>query len=104
MSSPADNDPLHARLQEFLRRNLEPGSGFVPQVEAPGPEEKGPSPAKKDRFDFDLTPKQVKEHLDRFVIKQDEAKKRSPSAITITTCRPSRRAVRCRITRSRMCS
>ena len=35
-SMSAENDPLHARLQEFLKRNLEPGSGFIPQVEQPG--------------------------------------------------------------------
>ena len=82
MSSPSESDPLHARLQEFLRRNLEPGSGFVPQVEQPGQEEASPPPAGKSRFDFNLTPKQVKDHLDRFVIKQDEAKK----VLAITVC------------------
>jgi ATP-dependent Clp protease ATP-binding subunit ClpX len=82
MSTPADNDPLHARLQEFLKRNLQPGSGFVPQVEQPGPEEtQGPS-AKRNPFEFNFTPRQVKDHLDRFVIKQDEAKK----VLAITVC------------------
>jgi ATP-dependent Clp protease ATP-binding subunit ClpX len=82
MSSPAENDPLHARLQEFLRRNLEPGSGFVPQVEQPGQEEAPAPQPGKARFEFSLTPKQVKEHLDRFVIQQDEAKK----VLAITVC------------------
>ncbi|MEJ0000190.1 MAG: AAA family ATPase [Verrucomicrobiota bacterium] len=68
MSSP-ENDPLHARLQEFLRRNLESGSGFIPQVEQPAGEEPAPPPKAKAGFDFNLTPRQVKEHLDRFVIK-----------------------------------
>src|SRR5271156_4249223 len=81
MSAP-EADPLHARLQEFLRRNMQPGSGFVPQVEQPGATEAGPPPPEKSRFEFDLTPKQVKEHLDRFVIKQDEAKK----VLAITVC------------------
>jgi endopeptidase Clp ATP-binding regulatory subunit ClpX len=81
MSTP-ENDPLHARLQEFLKRNLEPGSGFVPQVEQPGPDEVRPPPPAKSRFEFDLTPRQVKEHLDRFVIRQDEAKK----VLAITVC------------------
>ena len=81
MSTP-ENDPLHARLQEFLRRNLEPGSGFIPQVEQPAPPE-SVAPAKvKPAFEFNLTPRQVKEHLDRFVIKQDEAKK----VLAITVC------------------
>jgi endopeptidase Clp ATP-binding regulatory subunit ClpX len=81
MSTP-ENDPLHARLQEFLRRNLEPGSGFIPQVEQPTAEEPAPPAPGKSRFDFELTPRQVKEHLDRFVIKQDEAKK----VLAITVC------------------
>ena len=73
----ADNDPLQARLQEFLKRNLETGSGsgFVPHVEV-APAQEAPVAAKTPyKFDFKLTPRQVKEHLDRFVIKQDEAKK-----------------------------
>jgi ATP-dependent Clp protease ATP-binding subunit ClpX len=81
MSTP-ENDPLHARLQEFLKKNLEPGSGFVPQVEQPSPDETKPPPADKPRFEFNLSPRQVKEHLDRFVIKQDEAKK----VLAITVC------------------
>ncbi len=82
MSSPADPDPLHARLQEFLRRNLETGSGFIPQVEQPNPDDIPPPPVKKSPFEFDLNPRQVKEHLDRFVIQQDEAKK----VLAITVC------------------
>jgi ATP-dependent Clp protease ATP-binding subunit ClpX len=81
MSTP-DNDPLHARLQEFLKRNLEPGSGFIPQVEQPGQDDANGSSTPKPRFEFNLTPRQVKEHLDRFVIKQDEAKK----VLAITVC------------------
>jgi endopeptidase Clp ATP-binding regulatory subunit ClpX len=82
MSSPAENDPLHARLQEFLKRNLGTGGGFVPHVDQPIAEENQTPPIKADPFDFNLTPKQVKEHLDRFVIKQDEAKK----VLAITVC------------------
>src|SRR5450755_1688742 len=79
---PPENDPLHARLQEFLKRNLEPGSGFVPQTDSPSPDDSGSRATSKDRFEFNLTPRQVKEHLDRFVIKQDEAKK----VLAITVC------------------
>ena len=79
---PPENDPLHARLQEFLRRNLEPGGGFVPQADSPAPDEKAANAKPKEKFDFNLTPRQVKEHLDRFVIQQDEAKK----VLAITVC------------------
>jgi endopeptidase Clp ATP-binding regulatory subunit ClpX len=81
MSTP-ETDPLQARLQEFLRRNLEPGSGFIPQVEQPSKDEPAAPRKATAAFDFDLTPRQVKEHLDRFVIKQDEAKK----VLAITVC------------------
>jgi ATP-dependent Clp protease ATP-binding subunit ClpX len=74
-SSPPESDPLHARLQEFLKRNLETGGGFVPQVEQPASEEIHPAKPPSDRFEFKFTPREIKEHLDRFVIKQDEAKK-----------------------------
>ncbi|MCE0499319.1 MAG: AAA family ATPase [Methylacidiphilales bacterium] len=74
-SSSPENDPLHARLQEFLKRNLETGSGFVPQTEQPASDENRPAKPPGDRFEFKFTPRQIKEHLDRFVIKQDEAKK-----------------------------
>jgi len=82
MSSPAENDPLHAKLQEFLRRNMEPGSGFAPQSESVNADDSDTEPKPKSPFAFDLTPRQVKAHLDRFVIKQDEAKK----VLAITVC------------------
>ena len=74
----ADQDPLQTRLQDFLKRNLEPGSGsgFIPHVVPVPPEESTKEPAKTTPLaDFNLTPRQVKDYLDRFVIKQDEAKK-----------------------------
>jgi endopeptidase Clp ATP-binding regulatory subunit ClpX len=72
-----NSDPFQVRLQEFLKRNVETssGSGFVPHVESiPASESAAPEKPVR-RLDFNLTPRQVKEHLDRFVIKQDEAKK-----------------------------
>ena len=40
-----------------------------------GPEVAEAPPPKTRPLEFNLTPRQVKEHLDRFVIRQDEAKK-----------------------------
>lgn len=81
MSDPNFPTPeqLHQRLQEFLR------SGFAAQPSAareqddpPAPEASRPQPV----FDFRLTPKEIKAHLDRFVIRQDDAKK----ALAIAVC------------------
>jgi endopeptidase Clp ATP-binding regulatory subunit ClpX len=41
-----------------------------------------PKSKEKSRLNFDLTPKEIKAHLDRFVIKQDEAKR----ALAIAVC------------------
>lgn len=68
-------DQLHQRLQEFLR------GGFT----APSPAEPEPVPepeAESPSFAFGFTPKAIKAHLDRFVIRQDEAKK----ALAIAVC------------------
>ncbi len=64
---------LQQRLQEFLK------SGFAPMASesadggavAPAETEKPGDPIR----DFRLTPREIKKHLDRFVIRQDEAKK-----------------------------
>ena len=73
MSEPNFPGPeeLQRRLQAFLQsafRQPEPGSE-PPEQPPPGDH------AEDDIFHFRLTPKEIKAHLDRFVIKQDEAKK-----------------------------
>jgi len=47
----------------------------LPQAEATGTGEPGEAPAKPEAFEFKHKPRDVKTYLDRFVIKQDEAKK-----------------------------
>ena len=54
------------------------------------PEETSDEPIEMKRadeiFDFNYKPRDIKAHLDRFVIRQDEAKKASPLRyVTITT-------------------
>jgi endopeptidase Clp ATP-binding regulatory subunit ClpX len=53
-----------------------PGPSFpgVP-FRAPGPVESSPPPKEKEPIRFDLKPREIKRHLDRFIIGQDEAKK-----------------------------
>ncbi|MFZ4774883.1 MAG: AAA family ATPase [Terrimicrobiaceae bacterium] len=67
-------DQLQQRLQEFLK------SGFTPlatEAAAGEPDSEGEtSVSQADPIrDFCLIPKDIKKHLDRFVIQQDEAKK-----------------------------
>ncbi|HEX8898407.1 MAG TPA: AAA family ATPase, partial [Chthoniobacterales bacterium] len=49
---------------------------------AEAPAEEKPRPANDDQFVFDFLPRDIKAHLDRFVIKQDEAKK----VLSIAVC------------------
>lgn len=69
--------PTPEQLQQQLRAFL--NAGFPQREESPG--ETGDSPA-APAFDFHLTPKEIKRHLDRFVIRQDDAKK----ALAIAVC------------------
>jgi endopeptidase Clp ATP-binding regulatory subunit ClpX len=73
--SPPSPEDLQRQLAEFLRQHLA-GSGISaarPQAdEAPPGRDR---PAEESEFKFDHKPRQVKAYLDRFVIKQEEAKK-----------------------------
>ncbi|MFM7373629.1 MAG: AAA family ATPase [Chthoniobacterales bacterium] len=81
MSDPNFPGPeeLQRRLQSFLQSAFAqsgrpaPASGVAEAEVA-----EKPAPA----FDFRLTPREIKAHLDRFVIKQDEAKK----VLSIAVC------------------
>lgn len=71
-------EQLHQRLQEFLR------SGFAQTPESE-PTENGNAGTKSQKdhpFRFDLLPRDIKKHLDRFVIRQDDAKR----ALAIAVC------------------
>ncbi len=78
MNEPGFPNPeqLQQRLQEFLRTSFNtPGQ---PPNADPSPEEVSPEkqqPKRSPLSDFSLSPKQIKAHLDRFVIRQDDAKK-----------------------------
>jgi endopeptidase Clp ATP-binding regulatory subunit ClpX len=75
-SGPPSPEEFQRQLSEFMRQQLHGARGPAPataeSVEAPQDEKGGP---KADQFEFNYKPREVKEHLDRFVIKQDEAKK-----------------------------
>ncbi|CAF0705283.1 AAA family ATPase [Candidatus Methylacidithermus pantelleriae] len=68
---PLNPEEFQRRFQEFLR-----GPFLFPWARgAESARQQEPSKAKEKVLQFSLTPKQVKAYLDRFVIKQEEAKK-----------------------------
>src|SRR6185295_45050 len=74
-SGPPTPEEFQRRLTEFMRQHL-PGSSFG--AAAPRPEEPADEAQRSEKetgFKFNYKPREVKEYLDRFVIKQDEAKK-----------------------------
>ena len=93
--SPGYPDPneISRKLSDFLKSNFGDGVSFstMPGGANPFASDGAPDPTGEDHdlqddradiFDFDLLPRQIKQHLDRFVIKQDEAKK----ALSIAVC------------------
>lgn len=83
LAGPLPPEELQKRLEEFLRQNL-PGAssfGFTPptagagNVSAATPPAPEPVKEEEDLERFRRKPREVKQHLDRFVIRQDEAKK-----------------------------
>src|SRR5262244_111487 len=75
-SGPPSPEEFQRQLSDFVRQHFQGGRGPSPppQTDAAGPEEPG-AKAKSAQFDFNFKPREVKEYLDRFVIKQHEAKK-----------------------------
>jgi ATP-dependent Clp protease ATP-binding subunit ClpX len=72
-------EQLQQRLQEFLRASF----ATPPQASpAESPDEPAAEQKAHPVFEFKLTPREIKRHLDRFVIQQEEAKK----ALSIAVC------------------
>ena len=75
-------------FQEFFRKKYGDGVSISlgrvagPHVSSDQAEEEPPEPQKSFDLKFDLKPKDIKKYLDRYVIKQDEAKK----ALAIAVC------------------
>lgn len=75
LSGPPTPEEFQRQLQQLLRQQFQQSASATSPAEAArdeGPE--APGKATED-FRFDYKPRDVKAHLDRFVIKQDEAKK-----------------------------
>ena len=71
-------EELKSKLSEFMKSNFGDKVSFATYTEpdaAEASDEEKPSKTEQGEFVFDFLPRDIKAHLDRFVIKQDEAKK-----------------------------
>lgn len=73
-NGPNSPEEFQRRLSEMMRQQFAGGSAPAPQPADPDGSDE-PTPLRPEDFQFDHKPKGVKAHLDRFVIRQDEAKK-----------------------------
>jgi ATP-dependent Clp protease ATP-binding subunit ClpX len=72
---PLSPEEFQRQLSEFMRQHFEGGKAPFTEATAAG-EATPPEPqSEPGQFEFRHKPREVKEYLDRFVIKQDEAKK-----------------------------
>jgi len=76
LSGPPSPEEFQRHLQEFMRQHFPGGNVSVTSKPEASDTAGRPEPeAKGSEFSFDYKPRDVKAYLDRFVIKQDEAKK-----------------------------
>lgn len=78
-NTPLSPEEFQKQLTDFVRQHFQNGPKGAGPNSAPSEEVAGveiePGEKKADEFEFKHKPRDVKEYLDRFVIKQDEAKK-----------------------------
>ena len=71
-------EELKSKITEFMKQNFG-DSVSVATITEPEPavaeEDEKPEKTEHEEFEFNLLPRDIKAHLDRFVIKQEEAKK-----------------------------
>jgi len=70
-------EELKSKITEFMKQNFgdRVSVATFAEPEAAPEEEEKPEKTDHNEFEFNLLPRDIKAHLDRFVIKQDEAKK-----------------------------
>ncbi|MGA2174085.1 MAG: AAA family ATPase [Verrucomicrobiota bacterium] len=73
VNGPPSPEEFQRQLQEFMRQHFAGAAQANPDTDGPL-EPAAPTPSGRD-FSFARKPREVKSYLDRFVIKQDEAKK-----------------------------
>ena len=74
-SGPPTPEEFQRRLQELMRQHFNPGNLFGQAQQQPPGDGEQPKTEEQDLKNFNYKPREVKAYLDRFVIKQDEAKK-----------------------------
>jgi len=74
-AGPPTPDEFQRQLAELMRQHFQSAQRPAPQPDPAGSPENPDAAAKPDQFEFKYKPREVKAYLDRFVIKQDEAKK-----------------------------
>ncbi len=75
-NGPPSPEEFQRQMQNFIRQQLrETPDQTPPHSERSGTDDDPAGQTTKAPFEFDYRPRQVKEYLDRFVIKQEEAKK-----------------------------
>jgi ATP-dependent Clp protease ATP-binding subunit ClpX len=72
---PLSPEEFQRHLSDFVRQHLHSGETASPSTQPTGEPPPPGVETKSDTFEFKLKPREVKEYLDRFVIRQDEAKK-----------------------------
>ncbi len=78
-------EELQSKLSEFMKSNFGDKvsfASFAQPERAESGDDAEPPPQPDDSFAFDFLPRDIKAHLDRFVIQQDEAKK----VLSIAVC------------------
>jgi ATP-dependent Clp protease ATP-binding subunit ClpX len=71
-------EELKTKITEFMKQNFGDRvsvATFAEPEQAPAVEDEKPEKIDNDEFQFNFLPRDIKAHLDRFVIKQEEAKK-----------------------------
>src|SRR6266704_3488336 len=74
-SGPPSPEEFQRQLSDFVRQHFQNARSPRVQAEKAGVPEAPEPKEKAEQFEFNYKPREVKAHLDRFVIKQDEAKK-----------------------------
>ncbi len=71
-------EELKSKITEFMKQNFGDRVSVATITEpepAAAEEDEKPEEGERKEFEFNLLPRDIKAHLDRFVIKQEEAKK-----------------------------